>query len=155
MWFVSALAVILFLGGWWTGLGSLDAAVADNIHGFAAQLLGFVVLSTKTGVLVFVQIWIRWTLPRLRIDQVMLTCLKYLVPISCALFLGAVIWSLALPGRVFFGTQPGLGERAVFVTGVQRGAGVRQVRFDRSAPDAERGAAANAESIAARSEGVQ
>ena len=115
MWFVSALAVILFLGGWWTGLGSLDAAIANNIHGFAAQLLGFVVLTTKAGILVCVQIWIRWTLPRLRIDQVMMTCLKYLVPISCALFLGAVIWSLVLPGRVFFGTQPGLGERAVFV----------------------------------------
>jgi NADH-quinone oxidoreductase subunit H len=46
--------------------------------------------------LVFVQIWIRWTLPRLRIDQVMATCLKYLVPISCFLFLGAVTWPLLL-----------------------------------------------------------
>lgn len=116
MWFVSALAILLFLGGWWTGIGSLDAAVGNNVHGFAAQLLGFVVLTVKTSVLVCVQIWIRWTLPRLRIDQVMMTCLKYLVPISCALFLGAVIWSLVLPGRVFFGSQPGLGERSVFVT---------------------------------------
>ena len=116
MWFVSALAVILFLGGWWTGIGSLDAAIADNIHGFAAQLLGFVVLTTKTSILVFVQIWIRWTLPRLRIDQVMMTCLKYLVPISCALFLGTAVWSLLLPGRSFFGVQPGLGARSVFVS---------------------------------------
>jgi NADH-quinone oxidoreductase subunit H len=116
MWFVSALAVLLFLGGWWTGIGSLDAAIAENIHGFAAQLLGFVVLTTKTSALVFVQIWIRWTLPRLRIDQVMMTCLKYLVPISCALFLGTVIWSLMLPGRSFFGVQPGLGARSVFVS---------------------------------------
>jgi hypothetical protein len=32
--------------------------------------------------------WVRWTLPRLRIDQVMETCLKYLLPISCVLLLG-------------------------------------------------------------------
>jgi len=44
--------------------------------------------------LVFVQIWLRWSLPRLRIDQVMITCLKYLVPISCFLFLGATVWPL-------------------------------------------------------------
>lgn len=111
MWFVSALAVILFLGAWWTGLGALDAAVAENVHGFVARLLGLVVFTLKTSFLVFVQIWIRWTLPRLRIDQVMSTCLKYLVPISCALFLGAVLWSLAFPGRTFLGLRPGLGER--------------------------------------------
>ncbi len=113
MWFVSALAVLLFLGGWWTGIGPLDAWVSENLGGFTGQLLGFVVLTIKTSKLVFVQIWIRWTLPRLRIDQVMATCLKYLVPISCFLFLGAAIWSLLLPGRVLFGTQTGLGERVV------------------------------------------
>lgn len=94
MYFVSALGAILFLGGWWTGLGGLDAWITANLGGYALRLLGFVVLLTKAGFLVFVQIWIRWTLPRLRIDQVMTTCLKYLVPLSCALFLGAVLWPL-------------------------------------------------------------
>jgi len=146
MWFVSALAVLLFLGGWWTGIGSLDAAVAENIHGFAAQLLGFVVLTTKTSVLVFVQIWIRWTLPRLRIDQVMITCLKYLVPISCALFLGTVVWSLLLPGRVFFGTQPGLGARSVFVVPGSE---------DWSSAQSDRDAAADRLTAVRSAEGVQ
>ena len=49
---------------------------------------------SRASLLVFVQIWVRWTLPRLRIDQVMMTCLKYLVPISCFLFLGATLWPL-------------------------------------------------------------
>ncbi|MCA9033157.1 MAG: NADH-quinone oxidoreductase subunit H, partial [Planctomycetaceae bacterium] len=47
-------------------------------------------------ILVCVQIWVRWTLPRLRIDQVMTTCLKYLVPIACFLFLGVVLYPLIL-----------------------------------------------------------
>ena len=118
MYFVSALGALLFLGGWWTGIGPLDALVADNLGGlgaFLAQLLGFVVLMVKSSVLVFVQIWIRWTLPRLRIDQVMQTCLKYLVPISCVLFLATVIWSAALPGHSmasWIGLEPQtLGER--------------------------------------------
>jgi NADH-quinone oxidoreductase subunit H len=41
--------------------------------------------------------WVRWTLPRLRIDQVMMTCLKYLLPISCALLLGVSLWQVAMP----------------------------------------------------------
>ena len=32
--------------------------------------------------------WVRWTLPRLRIDQVITTCLKYCVPIAAVAFLG-------------------------------------------------------------------
>jgi NADH-quinone oxidoreductase subunit H len=111
MYFVSALAAILFLGGWWTGLGSFDQWVATNIHGYAARVLGFVVLLVKAGLLVNVQIWIRWTLPRLRIDQVMTTCLKYLVPISCFLFLASTVWTLFLPGRTAFGFSTRLGER--------------------------------------------
>ncbi|MEZ6058483.1 MAG: NADH-quinone oxidoreductase subunit NuoH [Planctomycetaceae bacterium] len=123
MYFVSALGAILFLGGWWTGLGSLDQWVAESLHPYLARVLGFVVLASKAGLLVCVQIWIRWTLPRLRIDQVMTTCLKYLVPISCFLFLASSVWTLALPGRVCFGLLGGLGDRAAAsqqVTGVDR-----------------------------------
>ena len=46
-------------------------------------------------------IWLRWTLPRLRIDQVMTTCLKYCIPLSAAMFLGAMLWLYAFPGGVF------------------------------------------------------
>ena len=80
-----------------------------------ANVFGAVVLITKACLLVFVQIWVRWTLPRLRIDQVMTTCLKYLVPISCFLFLAAVLWPLTLVTMfsrpVIAG--PALGERAL------------------------------------------
>jgi NADH-quinone oxidoreductase subunit H len=105
MFVVSMVAAILFLGAWHTGLSFDDHWFANvRAHGghdfngyrYLANVFGLVILSTKASALVFVQMWLRWTLPRLRIDQVMTTCLKYLVPITCFLFLGAAIWPLAL-----------------------------------------------------------
>ncbi len=43
-------------------------------------------------------IWLRWTLPRLRIDQVMTTCLKYCVPLASAMLVGAMLWMYLFPG---------------------------------------------------------
>jgi NADH-quinone oxidoreductase subunit H len=131
MFAVSAIAAVLFLGGWHDGLG-IDEWVGRlrgagmgflGIEGFSvgtylANLFGAVVLITKGCVLVFVQIWVRWTLPRLRIDQVMTTCLKYLVPISCFLFLMSVLWPLVFASTIgrptmhMINRQP-LGEKTV------------------------------------------
>jgi hypothetical protein len=54
-----------------------------------AGCLNFMV---KALVGVTVMMWIRWSLPRLRIDQVMTTCLKYCVPIAAVCFVGTVLW---------------------------------------------------------------
>ena len=94
MFFVSGLGVLLFLGGWWTGIAPLDSALSSVLDGYPGRVLGMLVFFSKAGFLVVVQIWVRWTLPRLRIDQVMETCLKYLVPISCFLFIGSVMYPL-------------------------------------------------------------
>jgi NADH-quinone oxidoreductase subunit H len=51
----------------------------------------------KAAVGVTVMMWIRWTLPRLRIDQVMTTCLKYCVPLAAIFFVGAMLWKLYIP----------------------------------------------------------
>ncbi|MDA1014214.1 MAG: NADH-quinone oxidoreductase subunit H [Planctomycetota bacterium] len=107
MYLVSAVAAILFLGAWHTGLGPVDAILQGardksaagsgfDAFGYLANVVGFGVLFSKASLLVFVQIWVRWTLPRLRIDQVIITCLKYLVPIACFLFLGAILWPMLL-----------------------------------------------------------
>lgn len=106
MFAVCGIASILFLGGWHSGIPPLDSFLQGlrtsgspgefNVGGYLANVIGAGIFASKAAFGVFVQIWLRWTLPRLRIDQVMTTCLKYLLPISCFLFLGAAVWPLAL-----------------------------------------------------------
>ncbi len=94
MFAVSGLAIVLFLGGWHTGVLPFDPA--DKL-GIAGSILNVIVFIIKCWLLVFVMMWVRWTLPRLRIDQVMATCLKYLLPISCVLLLGVCLWQMVVP----------------------------------------------------------
>ena len=53
-------------------------------------------LLLKVFVGVIFMMWLRWTLPRLRIDQVMTTCLKYCVPLASIMLAG--VDALAFPG---------------------------------------------------------
>jgi NADH-quinone oxidoreductase subunit H len=104
MFAASGIAVILFLGGWNTGLLPGDPAVllgADSTWlWIVGNILNVCVFIAKGWLLVFVMMWVRWTLPRLRIDQVMMTCLKYLLPISCVLLLGLCLWQLMVPTTI-------------------------------------------------------
>jgi NADH-quinone oxidoreductase subunit H len=133
---VSCVAVLLFLGGWWSGTGletlleplrswGRDFPVQGfSLGNYVINLFGAHVFLLKAGLLVTVQIWVRWTLPRLRIDQVMSTCLKYLIPISCALFLGASLWPLtitSLTGRPLLFGEP-FGDRVLRAAAHQEGA---------------------------------
>ena len=93
MFAISGIAVLLFLGGWGTGLLWFEPV---DKFGVIGNVLDVIVFVLKGWVLVFVMIWVRWTLPRLRIDQVMVTCLRYLLPISCVLLLGVCSWQLLL-----------------------------------------------------------
>jgi NADH-quinone oxidoreductase subunit H len=100
MFAVSGIAIMLFLGGWHTGF--LPELATDSLREsnialwFLANLFNAAVFILKGWLLVFVQMWVRWTLPRLRIDQVMMTCLKYLLPISCVLLMGVSIWQVGV-----------------------------------------------------------
>jgi NADH-quinone oxidoreductase subunit H len=95
MFAVSGIATLLFLGGWHIGFLPVDmTGVLGPVFG---DLINIVVFIAKAWTLVFVMMWVRWTLPRLRIDQVMMTCLKYLLPISCVLLLGVSLWNLLMP----------------------------------------------------------
>ena len=103
MLLVSCLAVILFFGGWhgpipvfdWLGWAYPGGASSWQLTGFLANLAGCVNFITKAVIGVTVMLWIRWTLPRLRIDQVMTMCLKYCVPLAAICFIGALWWQVA------------------------------------------------------------
>lgn len=98
MFVISALAVILFFGAWngpipiFESFGYEAGATEFSFYGYLANLAGCVNFIGKSVIGVIVMIWIRWTLPRLRIDQVITMCWKYCVPISAACFVGVLAW---------------------------------------------------------------
>ena len=86
----SAVTVTLYFGGW-----SLPGFHPEGILGAVGSLLIFM---TKTFVLVCVFVWVRWTLPRFRYDQLMRLGWKALLPLSLANLLwvaGLSIWSMS------------------------------------------------------------
>jgi NADH-quinone oxidoreductase subunit H len=85
---VSVLATNLFLGGWHSGIPGLPA---DG-------LLGFVWWGGKVSVLLFVFIWLRGTLPRIRYDQLMHFGWKVLVPVAAVWILVTATGVALLPG---------------------------------------------------------
>ncbi len=96
---VSALAVILFLGAWNSPFPtSWGDRLGDGIlaQGLKGVLFGGPVwFVAKAFFFVFVQIWVRWTLPRIRIDQVLYACVQVLLPLTMLLLMGATLWTWA------------------------------------------------------------
>jgi NADH-quinone oxidoreductase subunit H len=71
MLIVAAVATTLFFGGW-KPLPFLGFLPVPGLIWFFA----------KTYVLIFVVIWVRWTFPRLRFDQLMNFCWKIMIPVA-------------------------------------------------------------------------
>jgi NADH-quinone oxidoreductase subunit H len=94
MFVVSALAAACFLGGW--HIPFFDAAALPAAWG---NLVSLGVFLAKTLSLVVLMMWIRWTLPRLRVDQLMRVAWKYLVPLAFFNLLGVSVWLLLFDGQ--------------------------------------------------------
>lgn len=89
---VCGVASALFLGG-----SNLPVDIKfDNIP---LQLVGFVIFMTKALVLYYIVIWIRWTFPRLRVDQLMSICWKYLTPFAIFNLAGCAVWLVVFHGQ--------------------------------------------------------
>ena len=72
----SAVAVTLFLGGWhFFGLENIGGPVWSGV-------ISFGIFFAKTAIFLFVFIWVRWTLPRFRYDQLMNFGWKFLLPVT-------------------------------------------------------------------------
>lgn len=99
MLLVSLLGTVLFFGGWNTPLpniGLLKLAVwTTGVPGtITATCWGIFWLVGKSLGFVGIQMWIRWTFPRLRIDQLMRLSWKYLTPAALALVILCGFWRL-------------------------------------------------------------
>jgi NADH-quinone oxidoreductase subunit H len=73
---LSALGVTLFLGGW--SLPGIDF----EAMGLLGVALGLGVLLAKVAVCMFIFVWVRWTFPRFRYDQLMRLGWKFLLPVA-------------------------------------------------------------------------
>ncbi|HYC78774.1 MAG TPA: NADH-quinone oxidoreductase subunit NuoH [Planctomycetota bacterium] len=114
MYVVSAVAAVLFLGGWYTGIAPLDDAIAGS--GLLRNLVGFGVIATKAFLLICVQMWLRWTLPRIRLDQMMYLCLKVLLPVGMVVLFLSSLWEGLFPSPAMY--RDGAPTGAVSVPGV-------------------------------------
>jgi NADH-quinone oxidoreductase subunit H len=92
MFLVSMVGVILFLGAWNTPLPNIGSVTLATWTTGTAW--GIIWILIKTLLLVGVQMWIRWTLPRLRVDQLMNLCWKVLTPLAFLCMLISGIWRL-------------------------------------------------------------
>jgi NADH-quinone oxidoreductase subunit H len=119
MFLVSGLAAVLFFGGWngpipifhllpgaesgWFAGGPSghwayeQGETSWRFLGVFANVVGCHNLIFKAALGVTAMMWIRWTLPRLRIDQVMTVCLKYCVPLAAIFFIGALCVKINFP----------------------------------------------------------
>ena len=102
MFVVGGLGTVLFLGGWNGPVPIISAIGLDgdpnSVLGWIGNVFGMCNFIIKTVLAVTCMIWVRWSLPRLRIDHVLTTCLKYCVPIVSAMLAGAMLWTYFLPG---------------------------------------------------------
>lgn len=83
MFALSGLSVTLFLGGWHAPFPVLEI------------IPSYVWFFLKLSALLFVYIWVRGTLPRMRVDQMMNLAWKFMLPMSFACIIAAAVWHYA------------------------------------------------------------
>jgi NADH-quinone oxidoreductase subunit H len=95
MFISSAVVSTLFFGGY--DIPFVDeATLASNIGVNLVALLGFLTFFTKIAFFLFLFIWVRWTIPRFRYDQLMDLGWRKLIPLALANLLITAVVILAL-----------------------------------------------------------
>jgi NADH-quinone oxidoreductase subunit H len=82
MFVLSCLASTVFFGGWQVPFFSVQKL--DDLTGFigVSALIGHVTLMLKATFFMWLYIWVRWTIPRFRYDQLMSLGWKYMIPLG-------------------------------------------------------------------------
>jgi NADH-quinone oxidoreductase subunit H len=122
LWVMAAVAVTLFLGGWqvpFVGPAAFEAAKGagplPGLGWWALEVLSLLVFVTKTFVILNVIVWVRWTLPRIRVDQMMSLCWKYLVPFAFLAFVATLLWTVLVAQAPLVGQATGYALTALFL----------------------------------------
>jgi NADH-quinone oxidoreductase subunit H len=89
---VCGVAAALFLGGY-------NLPVDLKIDFLPIQFVQISIFMAKALALYYLVIWVRWTFPRLRVDQLMSICWKYLTPIAIFNLVGCAIWMTIFKGQ--------------------------------------------------------
>lgn len=84
MLLLSLLGVVLFFGGWSSPFGTFASG----------PLWGFFWFMFKGLLLILLMMWLRWTLPRYRVDQLMQICWSVLIPLSFVNFVLIALWEM-------------------------------------------------------------
>ena len=117
LYVIGAIVATLFLGGW-----QIPWALAE--HPVPRVALQFATFFLKAYFWVFVAVWLRWTLPRIRVDQMMIMCWKYLVPLAFVNLLGTAAWMVVFPHGA-----PGVPQLLCVAAAVLLGLFLRRVRY--------------------------
>jgi NADH-quinone oxidoreductase subunit H len=125
LYVIGAVATTLFLGGW-----QVPPLAIFEEHPVLLGIAQFFVFFTKAYLWVFVAMWIRATLPRVRVDQLMAMCWKYMVPLSFFCLLGTISY-MFVPAdvqRVVSAAMFGLGIALLIVFFVRVVFQIRQAK---------------------------
>lgn len=95
MFIIAGLAATVFLGGWMP----LHVAGLDGFNTIMDYIPGVVWFLAKTFLIVWIMLWIKWSFPRLRIDQILKLEWKYLMPLA---LLNLVIMTLVVAFGLHF-----------------------------------------------------
>lgn len=90
MFIIAGIAATVFLGGWQPL--QINAGWASGFNELMGQIPSWIWFMGKTFALVLLSLWVRWTFPRLRIDQLLKLEWKILMPISILNLLIMAVW---------------------------------------------------------------
>ena len=117
----SAVCVALFFGGWhFPGLNGSDSAHPEITGSLWLCIARALVFFIKTIIIIGVFMWVRWSLPRFRFDQIMNLAWRALIPISLLILLGtaATIWIMGPTARAHMRVSTKLAAALLVVNAV-------------------------------------
>ena len=85
---ISGIAATVFLGGWMP----LHVVGLDGFNAAMDYIPGIIWFMGKTFAIVWILMWIRWTFPRLRVDQILTLEWKYIMPFMLIVLALTTVW---------------------------------------------------------------